>query len=75
VTLELFHTMREGPAGSIAPFSYHAPQRALDDLKQRKARRAPRRLRRVCDQDFLATGTGTPAILILNEPRLARVQK
>jgi hypothetical protein len=25
--------------------------------------------------DFFATGTGTPAILILNEPRLARVQK
>jgi len=25
--------------------------------------------------DFFATGTGTPAIFTLNEPRLARVQK
>ena len=27
------------------------------------------------DHAFFATGTGTPAILIRNEPRLARVQK
>ena len=27
------------------------------------------------NHDFLAAGTGTPAILTLNEPRLVRVQK
>jgi hypothetical protein len=32
-------------------------------------------LARKVDQVFFATGTGTPAIFTLNEPRLMRVQK
>jgi hypothetical protein len=30
---------------------------------------------RPMNHDFLSAGTGTPAILTLNEPRLVRVQK
>src|SRR5437016_390945 len=30
---------------------------------------------RCCNQDFFTAGTGTPAILTLNMPRLVRVQK